>query len=89
MKNMSAKDLRLSIHGLLDETDDSEILELVYSLLKKLTDKKEVQAFAFEGDGTPISEKEFIESVLQSSQEVKAKGAISHKDMKIRFGIHE
>lgn len=86
---MSAKDLRLSIHDLLDKTDDSEILELVYSLLKKLTDKNETRVFAFEGDGTPISEKDFIESVLQSSKETKEKGAISHKDMKARFGIHE
>jgi len=86
---MSAKDLRVSIQDLLDKTDDAEVLELVYSLLQKLMDKNEVHAFAFEGDGTPISEKEFVESVLQSSQEAKTKGAISHKDMKARFGIHE
>jgi hypothetical protein len=86
---MSAKDLRVSIQDLLDKTDDAEVLELVYSLLQKLMDKNEVRDFAFEGDGKPISEKEFIESVLESSRESKAKGTISHQDIKARFGIHE
>lgn len=32
---MSARDLKLSIHQLLEQTDDTETLTLVYVLLKK------------------------------------------------------
>lgn len=81
--------MQLSIHQLVDKTDDLEILALVLNLLKKLSEIDDDTAYVFEGDGTAISEEEFINSVLQSSKEVKSEGVISHKEMKARFGIHE
>lgn len=85
---MSARDLKFSIHQLLEKTEDPETLALVYALLKKLTFFEENDIIGYEPDGTPITDKEFIESVLESSREAKAGKILSHLEMKTLLGIH-
>lgn len=87
---MSALDLKLSIHEMLEKTDDPEILTLVYALVKKLTLKglEEEGIAGYETDGTPVTKEEFIESILESSRETRAGKVISHTEMKILLGIH-
>lgn len=84
---MSDRDLRLSIHQLLEKTEDPEVLALVYALLKKLTFSETEDVVGYEADGTPITKDEFIESILESSREVKAGKVISHAEMKTLLGI--
>ena len=85
---MSARDLKFSIHQLLEQTEDTETLTLVYALLKKLTFVEENDIVGYEPDGTPITDKEFVESVLESSREAKAGKMLSHSEMKTLLGIH-
>ena len=87
---MSDRDLKLSIHELLEKTDDSEVLALIYVLLKKLTMKEleEDGVAGYEADGTPVTEEELIESILESSRETRAGNVISHTEMKTLLGIH-
>lgn len=85
---MSARDLKFSIHQLLEQTEDTETLTLVYALLKKLTFLEENDIVGYEVDGTPITEREFVESVLESSRDAKAGRILSHSEMKALLGIH-
>ena len=85
---MSARDLKLSIHQLLEQTEDTETLALVYALLKKLTFFDESGIIGYEPDGTPITDEEFVESVLESSREAKTGKIFTHAEMKTLLGIH-
>lgn len=84
---MNSHDLRVSIITLLDQTDDSEVLSLIYAFLVKLSGKNADDVVAYEADGTPITNEELIESILQSSRDVRQNGIISHQDMKAQLGI--
>ena len=87
---MGALELKFSIHQMLDETEDPEVLALVYALLKKFSmldlDEKVV---GYEADGTPISDDEFVSSILSSSQEAKLGNVLTHDEMKTLLGLHE
>ncbi len=86
---MGAPELKFSIHQLLDETEDPEVLALVYALLKKFallgTDDNVV---GYEADGTPISDDKFVSSILASSQEAKSGNVLTHEEMKTLLGLH-
>jgi len=85
---MSARDLKFSIHQLLEQTHDTETLALVYALLKKLSLAETSEIVGYEADGKPITEEEFVESVLESSREAREGKVISHAEMKKLLGIH-
>ncbi len=86
---MTTQQLKVSISDLLVHTEDQEILTLIYALWLKLTGKVNSKIVGYETDGMPISEEEFILSILQSSKEVKEGKVTSHADMKAQFGIYE
>jgi len=85
---MSTHEIKLSIHHLLEDTDDPEVLAIVYALLKKLTLSEADDIAGYEADGSPISAEALINSVLESSREAKAGQIISHAEMKAMLGIH-
>ena len=86
---MNAPELKMSIHQLLDNTEDPEILALVYAMLRKFTMlETDDNIVGYEADGTPISDDEFVKSVLESSMEAKSEKIFSHKEMKSLLGLH-
>jgi len=87
---MGALELKFSIRQMLDDTEDQEVLALVYALLKKFTmlDLDE-NVVGYEADGTPISDDEFVSSILSSSQEAKSGNVLTHDEMKTLLGLHE
>ena len=80
---MGAPELKFSIHQMLDDTEDPEVLALVYALLKKFTLLgSDENVVGYEADGTPISDSEFVSSILESSRESRAGQTLSHEEMK-------
>ncbi|MFN0215925.1 MAG: hypothetical protein ACKVT2_16825 [Saprospiraceae bacterium] len=87
---MGAPELKSSIHQMLDDTEDPEVLALVYALLKKFTLLgHDDYVVGYEADGTPISDDEFVSSILSSSQEAKSGKVLTHEEMKTLLGLHE
>lgn len=86
---MNAPELKFSIFELLNDTEDPEVLALIYALLKKfsLTETSE-NVVGYEADGTPISDDEFVSSILESSQESKQGKVLTNEEMKTLLGIH-
>jgi hypothetical protein len=85
---MSALDLKISINQLLDRTDDPEVLALVYALLKKMTTFYDTaDIIGYEADGTPITERELIQSIIESTESVKNGNFVTHHDMKLMLGL--
>lgn len=86
---MNAQELRLSIFDMLKTTEDTETLGLVLALLAKLLHREDANVIGFEADGTPITEDDFVESILQSSADSRVNGVTPHAAFKAQFGIHE
>lgn len=79
---MSTQEIRSSIVALLDQTDDAELMQSILILLRRSLVPPAVSSAAFEADGTPISEEDLVESILQGSREVRAGKKIALKDLK-------
>ena len=85
---MSTPEIKMSIHQMLDDVEDPEILALVYAMLKKfiISDLDE-HIIGFEADGTPVTDSEFVKSVLESSNDAKSGQIFSQKEMKALLGL--
>jgi len=86
---MNAPELRFSIFELLNDTEDPEVLALVYALLKKfsLTETPDT-VVGYEADGTPISDDELVSSILASSRESSQGKVFTNEEIKTLLGIH-
>jgi hypothetical protein len=79
---MSTKEIRSSIVALLEQTDDAELMQSILILLRRSLTIPAPSAAAYEADGTPISEEELVESILEGSREVRAGKKIALEDLK-------
>jgi len=83
---MTAQELKLTIHNLVNDTDDPEILQSIYVLLKKLlymeTDSDIV---GYEADGTPITADDFIRSIMEADEYMEQGNNLSHEAMKAKY----
>ena len=84
---MTTQELKLSIHGLVNKTDDPDVLQSIYLLLKKLLAADgDDDIFGFEADGTPITLEDFIRSLQESEVDMEAGNGIPHETMKTKYG---
>ncbi len=82
---MTTQELKLSIHGLVNKTDDPDVLQSIYLLLKKLLAADD-DIIGFEADGTPVTVEDFIRSVQEADDDMEAGNSIPHETMKARYG---
>lgn len=84
---MTNQELKVTIHNLVNDTDDPEILQSIYILLKKLllTDEED-GIIGYEADGTPITTENFIQSIMEADEDIEKGNGISHSDMKAKYG---
>ena len=68
---MTTQELKISIHGLVNKTDDPDVLQSIYLLLQKLLAADD-DVFGFDADGTPITLEDFIRSVQESDADMEA-----------------
>lgn len=77
---MSNEQLKYSISNLLDEIEDTELLNSIYVLLKHTQPTKDI--VGYEPDGSAISEEELIASILEDKPAIAAGQVISFEAMK-------
>jgi len=82
---MSNEQLKYSISHLLDEIEDTELLNSVYVLLKHAKPAENI--VGYEPDGGAISEEELIASILEDRPGITAGQVISFEDMKKELGM--
>ncbi|MEQ1747446.1 MAG: hypothetical protein ABMA02_18595 [Saprospiraceae bacterium] len=82
---MAIQDLKITIHELVNKTNDEEVLRSIYLLLQKLLASDD-DIMGFEADGTPITVEDFIRSIQEADEDIEAGNAIPHADMKARYG---
>lgn len=84
---MTTQELRITIHGLVNETDDPEILRSIYVLLKKLiANSTDNDVVGYEADGTPVSADDLIASALEAEEDIKNGRIVSLKEIKAAPG---
>jgi len=84
---MTSKELRFSIINLVQKTEDPEILQSIYTILKKIIAPAPAEVAGYETDGTPITEDELVKSILEGSREAKAGNKIPFEQLKAEFGL--
>ncbi len=82
---MSNEQLKYSISHLLDEIEDTELLNSIYVLLKHTQPAEDI--VGYEVDGSAISEEELIASILEDRPGIAAGQVISFEDMKKELGL--
>jgi hypothetical protein len=83
---MTVQELKFSIQHLLEYTNDAEILQSIYTLLRKLPQEEEDIA-GYEVEGEAISEDELLATLLEASRDSKAGNKISMNELKREFGL--
>jgi len=79
---MNTQELKLTIHELVNMTDDPEILKGIFLLLKKLRPEND-DFMGFEADGSGITTSDFIQSIKDA--DIDAGNGISHAAMKAKY----
>lgn len=79
---MSTLELRYSISALLEQTDDTELMQSILVLLRKSLALPAPGIAAYEADGTPITEDELVASILGASVEMRTGKKIALADLK-------
>ncbi len=83
---MTIQELRAAIHELVNKTDDPNVLQGIYLLLKKLLTADD-DIIGFEADGTPITTDDFIRSIMEADEDIEAGHGISQEEMKAKYGM--
>lgn len=81
---MNITELKLSITQLLENTNDSEVLQSIYTLLKKLSQEEE-SIVGYDVEGEPISEDELVATILEASRDSKVGNKLAMNDLKREF----
>lgn len=82
---MTTQELKITIYDLLSKTDDPDVLQGIYLLLRKLLVAEEDNIVGYEANGTPIKADEFIASVLEAEEDIKNGRIISLEELKAEF----
>jgi hypothetical protein len=81
---MNTQELKLTIHELVNMTDDPEILKGIFLLLKKLRPEND-DFMGFEADGSGVTTSDFIQSIKDADADIDAGNGISHAAMKAKY----
>jgi len=86
---MTTQQIRHSIHEIIDETEDQAVLEAYFSILNNILKMQESMIVAYTIEGTPLTEKSYVEEVVAASQRVKAGKFIRHEEFEeqVRNGV--
>jgi hypothetical protein len=85
---MTNQELKITIHDLVNETDDPEILLSIHVLLKKLLSAKTDHNIAgYAPNGAPITDEELVASVLAADLDIQKGNGLSFSDMKKKYGV--
>lgn len=84
---MTTQELKITIQNLVNETDDPEILQSIYVLLKKLIlAEAEEDIIGYEADGTAITSDDFLHSILDADLDIENGNFISFETIKTKYG---
>lgn len=83
---MDTHEIKLSLHDLINETDDPEILQSIHVLLKRLLAFSPKNVAGYEPDGTAVSDEELVSSVLESREDVQRGNFYTLEAMKAQLG---
>jgi hypothetical protein len=86
---MSSQTLKLNIHDLVNKTEDEDVLQGIYLLLKKFIANNNDNFTEFETDGTSVSDLEFVSSILDADTEIEKGNYFTNSDMKAKFGYQK
>lgn len=84
---MSARDLKLNIIHLLDQTEDEEFLNSILVLLLRSLQPVQPGVAGYDADGSPVTEEELVKSILDASREMREGKKISINEMKAVLGL--
>lgn len=85
---MTNQELKITIHNLVNETDDPEILHSIHVLLRKLLSiKSDSNITGYTPSGVPIPEEELVASILEADLDIQTGNGISLSDMKKKYGV--
>lgn len=84
---MSARDLKLNIIQLLDQTEDEEFLNSILVLLRHSLPPVEPGVAGYEVNGSAVTEEQLVSSILKASQEMREGKKISLGEMKAALGL--
>ncbi len=77
---MSKADIKAELHQIIDNINDSRILEATYTLLSRQLD-----VVAFSVEGKPLGGKEFEMMIDEGEADIKAGRVHSHEEVKAYF----
>lgn len=77
---MTTQQIRLSIHEIVNRTEEKAVLETYHAILKNLLKMRELMAVAYTVDSEPLTEEQYVKEVVAASQRVKAGKFIRHED---------
>ncbi len=83
---MTTQELRITIHELVNKTEDQDVLQGIYLLLNKLLAAEDEDIVGYEADGTPITTDEFIRSIIEADEDIEKGNIISLQAMKAKYG---
>ena len=81
---MTTQELRITIHELVNKTEDQDVLQGIYLLLNKLLSAEDEDIVGYETDGTPITTDEFIRSIIEADEDIEKGNIISLQAMKAK-----
>ncbi len=79
---MTARDIRLSINQILENTEDSTLLEAYYVILQNLVKVQQNQVAGYDINGQPMTRDEFELKIKEISGNIEKGNFISHEDLK-------
>ncbi|MFZ4477859.1 MAG: hypothetical protein ACOYPR_21865 [Saprospiraceae bacterium] len=82
---MTTQELKLTIHELVNNTNDPDVLQGIYLLLKKIL-LLDDEVIGFEADGTPILLEDFVHSITEANREIEEGEGVLHSAMKQKYG---
>jgi hypothetical protein len=86
---MSSQTLKLNIHDLVNKTEDEDVLQGIYLLLKKFIANNNDNFTEFETNGTSVSDLEFVSTILDADAEIEKGNYLTNSDMKAKFGYQK
>lgn len=83
---MTNQELKITIHTLVDETDDMEVLQSILVLLKKvLSVQSHGNIAGYSASGAPVTKEELIKLVIDADLDIQKGNGVSFEEMKKKY----
>jgi len=82
---MSSKELKLSISQIIEQINDTTVLEAYYEILKNLLKVQQSQVVGYDSDGEQITREGLENKVIDAKKRIESGQSISNQDLKNDF----